>query len=337
MNIIISNKYQQLLSSLDIVSDNVLNGVYSVSEIVSKFGNGQFFNKMIIDVTALKNYENSETLRGLSRNFDASKIILLLDDSRKTNSREFLSNLVNMGIYNFTREVNNIPYLIDHPNSYADVEQYQNFGGININPFNDKSEEAADSYLNGEMAQKVLGIKNLTDGAGATTLAYMLKKCLDKCYKVKCIEVDKTDFDFFRDRENPKEYVSVHANELQTAIGNMQDMNVIIVDLNESGNESLCNDVVYLMETSIVKLNKAIKMNPETFKNLSGKKVVINQSTINAKGISELEKDLGVHIFYNMPSMDDKDANVEELTKFLNGLGFSRLGNSVKSGFPSIF
>lgn len=337
MNIIISNKYQQLLSSLDIVSDNVLNGVFSVSDIVSKFGNGQFFNKMIVDITALKNYENYQTIQILAMNFEPSKIILLLDDSRKTNSQDYISKLISMGIYNFTREVNNITYLIDHPNSYADVVGYQTLDGVKVNPFNDKSEATADEYLTGEMNQKVLGIKNLTDGAGATTLTYMLKKCLDKYYKVKCIEIDGSDFDYYRDRENPKDYISIHANEFQTTLSNLKDINVVIVDLNESGNESLCNDVIYLMETSVIKLNKAIKMNPEAFRNLSGKKVIINQSTIGSKEIGELEKDLGVKIFYNMPSMDDKNVNNEELTQFLTGLGFSRLSNSTKSGFTGIF
>ena len=337
MNIIISNKYQQLLSSLDIVSDNVLNGVYSVSDIVSKFGNGQFFNKMIIDLTALKNYENYQTIQMLAMNFEPSKIILLLDDSKKTNSQDYISKLISMGIYNITREVNNIPYLIEHPNGYADVVNYQNLNGVNVNPFNDKSEAEATDYLNGKMTQKVLGIKNLTDGAGATTLAYMLKKCLDKYYKVRCLEVDESDFDYFRDRENPKEYISIHANELQNTISNLSDMEIVIVDLNESGNESLCNEVIYLMETSIVKLNKAIKMNPEVFRNLSGKKIIINQSTIGAKEITELEKDLGMKVFYNMPSMDDKELNTEELNKFLMSLGFSRLSNTAKGNLFSIF
>ena len=40
---------------------------------------------MIIDITAIKNYQDIKTMQNLSVNFDMSKVILLLDDSEVVN------------------------------------------------------------------------------------------------------------------------------------------------------------------------------------------------------------------------------------------------------------
>ena len=123
MNVIISNKYQSLLANLDIDVIKSINGEFDVEEIVSNFTNF-FFNKMIIDVTAIKNYQDINTFQQLSVGLDMSKIILLLDDSEVVNSPMFLSQLVSMGIYNFTRNIDAVKFLIDNPNSYKDVASY---------------------------------------------------------------------------------------------------------------------------------------------------------------------------------------------------------------------
>ena len=79
MNVIISNKYQSLLATLDIDIIKSLNGVFEVDEIVANFSNF-YYNKMILDITAIKDYQNIATIQELSVNMDMSKIILLLDD-----------------------------------------------------------------------------------------------------------------------------------------------------------------------------------------------------------------------------------------------------------------
>ena len=73
--------------------------IYSVQDLVNQFTNF-FYNKMVIDITAIKNYDNIQTMRELSINFDMDKVIILLDDSPKVNSPQFLSQLVSIGIYN---------------------------------------------------------------------------------------------------------------------------------------------------------------------------------------------------------------------------------------------
>ena len=52
------------------------------------------------------------------------KVILLLDGSEATSNPMFLSNLVSMGIYNFTKNVEGIQYLYNTPNTYRDVAQF---------------------------------------------------------------------------------------------------------------------------------------------------------------------------------------------------------------------
>ena len=58
---------------------------------------------MILDVTALKNYRDIKTLQKLSISLDMDKVILLLDDSVDEGNGDFLSKLISMGIYNFTK------------------------------------------------------------------------------------------------------------------------------------------------------------------------------------------------------------------------------------------
>ena len=129
MNVIIANKYQALLTSLDIDVIKNIQGEFSVDELIAQFSNF-YFNKMIIDITAIKDYQKVTTIQNLSVNFDTSKIILLLDDSETVNSPVYLSQLVSMGIYNFATNINDIKYLINNPNTYKDVAKYHNVEGF---------------------------------------------------------------------------------------------------------------------------------------------------------------------------------------------------------------
>ena len=80
MNVIISNKYQSVLETLDIDVIKTLNGEFEVDDIINQFQNF-FFQRMILDITALKSYKDIKTLQKLSISLDMDKVILLLDDS----------------------------------------------------------------------------------------------------------------------------------------------------------------------------------------------------------------------------------------------------------------
>lgn len=125
MDTVIANKYSDTLSTLNIEVSKKLEGVYEVDEIISTFGN-YFFNKMFLDITAIKDYKDLNNLQKLSMSINMDKVILLLDkDDQISDSKVFLSRLVSMGIYNFTKDSNDLMYLYTNPNIYRDVAHYQ--------------------------------------------------------------------------------------------------------------------------------------------------------------------------------------------------------------------
>ena len=125
MNVIIANKYKDMLMSLNIEIIKSMEGVFEVDEIIDTFSNF-YFDRMILDITAIKNYTDLDNLQKLSINLDVSRVILVLDDSPQSESQEYLSKLISMGIYNFTRNLEGINYLLGHPNNYRDVAHIHN-------------------------------------------------------------------------------------------------------------------------------------------------------------------------------------------------------------------
>lgn len=91
MNVIIANKYKEMLMNLDIEVIKSIEGEFEVSEIVDQFTNF-YFDRMILDITAIKNYQNLDNLQKLSINFDMNKVILLLDNSEESNTKIIFLN-----------------------------------------------------------------------------------------------------------------------------------------------------------------------------------------------------------------------------------------------------
>ena len=322
MNVIVSNKYQTLLGTLNIDVIKTINGEFSVQDLVNQFGNF-FYNKMIIDITAIKNYENVNVMRELSMNFEMDKIIILLDDSPQVNSSMYLSQLVSVGIYNFTRSVDAVPFLLDHPNAYKDVAAYQNLNtsfdmGSKMNVMKEDNQPV-------KIEQRVIGFKNVTEHAGATTLIYMLKKHLQDAYKVKALEINNTDFEYFYD----KTLESADFMNASFIIANNSDAEVILVDLND-GPESICTEIIYLIEPGIIKLNKLIRTDRKIFDKLRNKKIVLNKSVLNSSDVSDFEYESGSRVFFNIPCLDEKLDNNKKITELLIALGFSRLNTETK-------
>ncbi len=317
MNVIVSNKYQTLLGTLNIDVIKTINGEFSVQDLVNQFSNF-FYNKMIIDVTAIKGYEDVNTMRELSMNFEMDKIILLLDDSARVNSPNYLSQLVSVGIYNFTRSVEAIPFLIENPNSYKDVASYQNFN----NPMGPMKMNDVSITQNVRIEQRVIGFKNITEHAGATTLIYMLKKALQRAYKVKAIEINNTDFEYFNDPT----LESADFMNASFQISNNSEADVILVDLND-GPESLCTEVVYIIEPGIIKLNKLIRSDRKIFDKLRNKRIILNKSVLNENDIKDFEYESGSRVFFNIPYLDEKLDNNVKINEFLIALGFARLND----------
>lgn len=306
MNVIVSNKYQAMLSTLDIDVIKTVNGEFEVDELISMFANF-FYQRMILDITAIKNYKDIKNLQKLSMTLDVEKIILLLDDSDDSSSSVYLSRLISMGIYNFTKNAEGIMYLMNHPNTYRDV--------AHIHQLDQLATTVDEKHLNSSV--RVLGIKNLTEDAGSTSLIYMLKKQLSRNYNVIAIEIGKRDFVYFND----KQMISTTKEEFPTILLKAKDVDIILVDVNESRTEEICDDVLYLLEPSSIKLNKLIRKNRNVFKDLNGKKIVLNKSLLDTKDVLDFEGEASTNIFYNVPPLNDRVPN-KILDGFLAKLGF---------------
>ena len=253
MNVIVSNKNKNLLNSLDVDTIKSISGEFTVDEIIGTFSNF-FFNRMFLDITAIKEYMNIANIQKLSMNLEMDKVILLLDNNLMSNNA-YLSKLISMGIYNFANNKESLMYLYNHPNTYKDVANIHQLAG----PVSVSKDSTADSSTQGQniaRTAKVIGFKNATSGAGATTLIYMLKKRLSQNDYVVAIEVNKNDFGFF----NEKDMYSINQNNLEAAINRFGTANTILVDLNNAPTSS-CDQVIYLMEPSTIKLNKMMLIN----------------------------------------------------------------------------
>ena len=324
MNVIISNKNQALLENLGIDVIKEMNGEFEVDEIISTFQNF-FYQRMILDITAIKNYTTITNLQKLSMSLDMEKMILLLDGTDQTSNPEFLSDLVSMGIYNFTKNVEGIQYLYNSPNSYRDVAQFHRIGGGAQQQQNvvqqfvntaTQPQQQQEVFVN-----RIIGIKNVTRQSGASSLVYMMKKALSKKYSVVAIEVDKSDFSYFHD----KDLISTVTNEIGSTINKYSDKEVILVDINNSVvAEGQCKEVLYLIEPSIIKLQKLMALNASALQGLKNKKVILNQSLLSKNEVANFEYEARLKVFYNLAPLNEREKDWPELEDMLKKLGFTR-------------
>lgn len=306
MNVIIANEAKDMLSQLDIDVIKSVDGIHSADEIVDMFKNF-FFARMILDVTAIEDYQNITNIQKISIGLDADKIILVLPNNEVCTSSSYLSKLISMGIYNFTTNLEGIKYCLEHPNTYKDV--------AHIQQLNDLSTTISEKVVSGS---RIIGIKNITDHAGSTTLIYMLKKELEQTYnmKVVAIEINRHDFAYFHD----KNMISITDEELMSEIVKHNDASIILIDLNDSDNDGVCSDTLYLIEPSSIKLNKLMRRNRRIFEELKGKKIILNQSLLSSNDIMDFEYEGRTKVFYNIPPLNDRERN-SVLHDFLAKMG----------------
>lgn len=331
MNVIISNKQNESLQQLNIDIIKSLNGEFTVDEIIATFRNF-FYQRMIIDITAIKDYKKIQTLQKLSISFDMDKTIFLLEEnSEQSSSMAYLSDLVSMGIYNFARNIDGVMYLYEHPNSYRDVAQYHQIETIEGKNLSNQSIErvitssstgvhSSPTSLQVYPKKRIIGIKNVTKQSGATTFTYMFRNQLKRYYKVIAIEVDKRDFPFLKDNK----LISTTSKDIKTTLEKYENYDVILIDINNSDfAKSLCTEIIYLLEPSVLKLNKLMAINPSLLKTLKTEKVILNQSLLSQKDVLDFEYESGLKIYFNMPPLDEREKSIFILNKFLDKLGFN--------------
>ena len=198
------------------------------------------------------------------------------------------SNLYNQSLdSNYSEEKSDI-------NDFSSSYTFLNMNGFDSNIDCEKPEE-----------RYIIGFKNVTEHAGSTTLIYMLQKEAEKRNKdVISIEINKTDFKLFRNSK----MISVKEDELSDKIDSLRE-SIVLIDLNDCQNDSLCNEIIYLVEPSTIKLNKLMMVDKDIFTTLENKKVVLNQSMLSDSDIPILEREANMKFFFNIGSINDRIDN----------------------------
>lgn len=347
MNVIVSNEQQNQTANLDVDIIKSITGAYSSIELVEMFKNF-FYSKMVLDVTSIKNYQNILEYKTLADGLDPDKIIFFIPEGSSLCTPNFLAKLVTLGIYNFTTNIDGVKYLLKKSNTFNDVAHIQQMGGGVIEELQqpqqpDPTEQAQQGQgsvvapahhvqvQQGSMARTVkIGIRNVTEHAGSTSLIYMFKKELVSVFgenNVVAVEINKNDFQFYND----KNMISTTTNDIKTVIERYNGVSVLLVDLNDFEDNTICDDVLYLLEPSTLKLNKLIRKNKHIFGKIKDKKIVFNQSLLTSKDISELEYEAGIKSFFNLPPVNDRKKN-EIVTELLAKLGLLQITGGNNSG-----
>ena len=309
MNIIVSNKYRSELKNLGINISGALEGIFTSSQIINAFSN-YYYERIILDVTAINGYTNASFLVSeLSKIFtaiDPGKTIVLLENIPEFNNGVFISSLIDARAYNYAFDFNQVIELYNNPKTY---EQAAEFSSSRVLATNDKS--------------RIIGVKNATANAGATTLVYMMYQELSKKYNVKALELNKNDFKYFNN-ENMK---SIPAGDLITELQAQPFPDVILIDQNDFDNDSFIKESIYLLEPSIVKLNKALDSNPNLINELKTKKVVLNRTSISLPKLLEFSKEKELPIFDIIRNVNEKDKINPQVINLLTKLGFDKANN----------
>ena len=278
---------------------------------------------MILDVTAIKDFHNIKSFQTIAMGLDVEKIVFFLPEGTDVCTSSFLSKLVSMGIYNFTTNIEGVKYLLEHPNTYKQVAHIQQLGDV-TNSVVQKVESGS----------KIIGVRNVTEHAGATTFIYMLKKELKTHFgdTIIAIELNKSDFQYFGD----KNMISLSVDQVHGALTKYAGASVILIDLNDSPDDSFCTDVLYLLEPSVIKLNKLMRRNRNIFSKLQNEKIVLNKSLLSNKDIADFEYEAKARVFYNMPPLDERKRN-PIFDDFLSRLGLLSVKKEQKKESGKIF
>ena len=324
MNIVTANKNKAIIDKLEIDIIKRVDGEFEVRDLLSKFVN-LYFNKIILDITSIKNYEDVNNLIDLSKAIDPNRIIILLDETPTVNSKLYLSTLVKNGIYNFTRNYEGITYLYEHPAKLEDVQYL-----MLSEEEEDKEKIAIEQAQNPEQNQDaiqtkermIIGISNLTNHAGASSLTNMMVRQLNNHgYDAVGFEMFKQDLMFYHDDEH---YISILSKlELENKLKLYKGKNCIVIDLNDfTEADKYCDVTLYLIEPSYIMLTKLLRKNKNAFLDHKDDLIVLNKSFVNEQEIPDFEYETKSKIFFNLPPLNDRNVDLDEINQLLSKLGY---------------
>ena len=119
VNVIVSNRQKEIIDNANIDAIKDLNGLFNVNDLINKFKN-YFFSKMILDATSVVDFASKEVLTTLANEIGAEKLIILLPATPEP-PEEFKKLLIELKIYNFTNDINDVIRFIEKSNTYEDI------------------------------------------------------------------------------------------------------------------------------------------------------------------------------------------------------------------------
>lgn len=293
MNIVIENKNANIIDSLKIAAIEKLSGEFDITELFTKISSLQY-EKVILDITALKAFNDIKTFQSLISFIPSNKLILVIGTF--SIPKEYLANIIEVGIYNIAYNANHIVELYSSPNSYEDAI-------VLINNASNKT--------------RIIGIKNVTKHAGATTLIYILKNHLENIRKVMAVEVDKMDFNFFYS----KDMIATPENSLELTLNKYNNYDIIFIDVNQSKKAlDYCDEVIYLIEPTMIKVNQSMMVDPTMFNGLKNEKVILNKSPLDHNDIKEFEAEAHLKVFYSLPLINERKKNNQIINELISKL-----------------
>ena len=131
MIVIVSNKQKSALDNANIDAIKDLNGLFNVQDLINNFKN-YFFTRMVIDATSIVDFTNPDVLKQLANGIGSEKLVVLLPPKPEP-PLKFLETLVNIGIYNFSTNIEELVKLIENPLDYDSVNRKIHGGLANGN------------------------------------------------------------------------------------------------------------------------------------------------------------------------------------------------------------
>ena len=324
MNVVTANENKQIIDRLEIDIIKRIDGAFELNDLLGKFVN-LYFNKMIIDITSINNYQDINVIHSLAKAVDPSRVILLLNNDPIVNSQLYRSELVKDGFYNVTSNYEGITYLYNNPNTYESVKHLVlTDNQTHLEEEKARQEQAmreAQTYRDPH-ARLIIGLANLTAHGGSSSLLNMMVRQL-KAHGIKAygIEMFRNDLLFYH---TPDDLFScMNRNDLDREIKKREDAQAFIMDINDFGEaERYCDIILYLIEPSYIGLTKMIKKDRNVLATHKDDNIVLNKSFVTGEEITDFEKETGLKVFYNLPPLNDRNQNNEEVNDLLRKLGF---------------
>ena len=331
MNLLIENLNSALLNRIDVNVIKTLHGEFTKGDLDDQLVN-LYYSKVIIDITAIKDYTDFDILFDFLSYFEKEKVILLLDNNT---TKECISKLVQNGYYDFTKNVGGINFLTTHPNTLKDVEKYiivnsfqnpltEDTTSSSFNPFGDisKSTNVNEDKVVKNPNQIIIGIQDLTPHAGATSLMYMMVKELRNYYSAVGVEMINQDALYFRD---PDICESTSYDDLKFKIKSFKDKQAVIIDLNTIKANDLCDFVLFLVEPGIVSLTKLLTSNQDYSRIMGDNaRIVLNRCSLIDTDIPSFEYETKLKVFHILGNIDERSSRNKAVDELLIKLGFDK-------------